>query len=227
VPDVYDDHPYGGDEKFVKNYLFTYDWSDKNNGKEINISVKVPLDLYNYYVNYKTHLFANDFSNIPTFVTADDPVVKDIANQIYQLYKSTGMNPVVMAQLLVDEIVYTDDINSGYDEYPKYPVETLVDGKGDCEDTSFLLSSLLKFSGTSIPFHTVIIEFSNHLGIAILVPNDVYEYYIQYGMTDHIWENPYLNNGKFIYVETTGKKWKVGDMPTDLIGEDYTIHTIK
>ena len=34
-------------------------------------------------------------------------------------------------------------------EYPLYPLETLVDGKGDCEDTTILYVSLLRAQGIS------------------------------------------------------------------------------
>jgi len=224
----------GSEKGLVKNYTFTYDWAginisrywnDKNQSEEINISIEVPQELYDQYVYQKTHIFANDFSNLSDFVTYNDEVIKNVANQIDQLYQNTGMNPVLIAQLLVDEIVYTDDINAGYNEYPKYPVETLVDGKGDCEDTSFLLSALLRASKLS--FQSALIEFENHIGIAIIVLNDTYNDYIDDGMVDYIKANTYLDDAKMLYVETTGQKWKVGTMPTSLIDQKQTIHLIE
>ena len=40
-----------------------------------------------------------------------------------------------------------DNITAGVGEYPRYPIETLVDQTGDCEDTSALLISLLESLG--------------------------------------------------------------------------------
>jgi hypothetical protein len=40
-----------------------------------------------------------------------------------------------------------DRENTGHEVYPKYPVETLVHGQGDCEDGSILLAALLNESG--------------------------------------------------------------------------------
>jgi hypothetical protein len=62
----------------------------------------------------------------------------------------------------VKEINYvTDQEGKGVPEYFKYPVETLKDGTGDCEDQAYLLASLLTGTGVqnvTVMFGTVEVE---------------------------------------------------------------------
>ena len=48
-------------------------------------------------------------------------------------------------------------------EYQKYPVETLVDGKGDCEDAAILMGGLLDALG----YDTVLLGYSDHMALGI------------------------------------------------------------
>ena len=51
----------------------------------------------------------------------------------------------------VQELPYRFDIEAtGYDDYPKTAIETLVEGEGDCEDTSILLASILRQMGFEV-----------------------------------------------------------------------------
>jgi hypothetical protein len=46
---------------------------------------------------------------------------------------------------------YTSDlVTEGYDEYPRYPIETLVDKGGDCEDTAILAASIIRGMGYGV-----------------------------------------------------------------------------
>lgn len=54
-------------------------------------------------------------------------------------------------------------------EYPKYPVETIVENCGDCEDKSILCASILSLKG----FNVSLVKFDNHM--MILVDNTLIE----------------------------------------------------
>jgi hypothetical protein len=57
----------------------------------------------------------------------------------------------------------TDEVSTGYDEYPRYPLETLIDNGGDCEDTSILLASIIDKMGYGV----VLIILPNHAGVGV------------------------------------------------------------
>ena len=81
-----------------------------------------------------------------------------------------------------------DPYNNGWD-YPKYPIETLIEQGGDCEDKATLLVVLLKTFG----FDAVLVSLPGHMAAAINCANC----------------NSYYNyNGKkYAFIETTVKGW--------------------
>jgi hypothetical protein len=87
-----------------------------------------------------------------------------------------------------------DPWNSGFD-YPKYPIETLVERGGDCEDKAALLVALLKTFG----FDAVLVRFPGHMAAALSSSN---------------YSGTYSYNGKiYSYIETTSKGWCIGCVP--------------
>jgi hypothetical protein len=60
-------------------------------------------------------------------------------------------------------------------EYPKYPAETLVDGKGDCEDSAILLAGLLDALG----YDTVLLLYPDHMALGIRM-DGFHPYYAKY-----------------------------------------------
>lgn len=60
-------------------------------------------------------------------------------------------------------------------EYPKYPAETLIDGKGDCEDSAILMAGLLDALG----YDTVLLEYRDHMALGIRM-DEFNPYYAKY-----------------------------------------------
>lgn len=58
------------------------------------------------------------------------------------------------------------------EEYWKYPLETLYDRAGDCEDTSILLAVLYKATG-----YAVFVLLPGHAVKAVVLPSDTVGYY--------------------------------------------------
>ncbi|QYZ79168.1 hypothetical protein E2N92_06835 [Methanofollis formosanus] len=81
-------------------------------------------------------------------------------------------------------------------EYPKYPVETLVDGKGDCEDSSILTAALLN----QMDYDVVLLHYSDHLAVGVQIQN-FDPYYVNY--TPKYYD---YRGKRYYYVETTGYK---------------------
>ena len=207
IPDNNDFYPNKKSEIITKNYSFNYILLGENNGKRIDIKVEVPKDLYLYYQN-QNHIFSANFNNITSFITYDDLVIKNIAHQIEQLNKSQNFNPIAVAYQLVSQIVYTSDKFSikGWDEYPKYPIETIIERSGDCEDTTFLMAALLKALNLGDPW---LVRFDDHIGLAAFVVDN------QDGQKD------------IFYIETTGNGIHIpGIMPEALVGKKYTLHAL-
>ncbi len=108
---------------------------------------------------------------------------------------------VELAVLFVQTIPYTKDIDStGLQEYPRYPIETLVEGTGDCEDHAILLAELLR----SMNYDAILLEYRDeHMAVGVADPGNTYGYH-------------YIFNGKsYYYVETTATGWEIGEAPDE------------
>jgi hypothetical protein len=97
-----------------------------------------------------------------------------------------------------------DDIGTGYDEYPKFPLETLYDQGGDCEDSSILLASLLRELG----YGTVLVMTEDHMGVGVKASEPANFTYM---------------NMDFYYIETTAPGWGIGELPEELNGVNISI----
>jgi len=76
----------------------------------------------------------------------DDPTLADMADELWERAggDSEGFSEYALG-FVQGAIVYREDPTGA--EWPLYPLETLVDGVGDCEDTAILYVSLLRARG--------------------------------------------------------------------------------
>jgi hypothetical protein len=131
----------GADEYIHRHYEWNYD------GASYRWDLNIPLALYQAYKDVS----GNDRLKMPlgAFVTVDDPYVKSIASAIRSYSIKSGFtlfDELSLTLAFVQSLPYTSDLaTSGYDEYPRFPLETLADNGGDCEDTSILYATLIKF----------------------------------------------------------------------------------
>lgn len=166
----------------------------------VNVYKQVPRNPYSYYSGY-TDYVAEPFDD--TYLGALAQVFLDTA----EANGFSGDDAVMLAVAFVQSLKYTpDDIGYGYD-YPKYPLETLYDQGGDCEDTSILLVSLIKEMG----YGCALIMFDDHMGVGILGGDAVEGSYFE------------LDGDKYFYVETTDYGWLLGEMPDELANEAASV----
>jgi hypothetical protein len=147
------------------------------------------------------------------YVTPEDPTIKRIAGEFLKYAKTreeAAQNIVDFAQ----QTVYNKDIESKGTEFVRYPLETLVENSGDCEDTAILAASLLK----AARFDVALIEFPDHMAVGIVGD-----------FTGSYYE---VDGKKYHYAETAGaewpgkrsRTWKIGEMPTE---RDATVYKVE
>ena len=183
-----------------------YEMVDSWSGNEFDFRIGVSLDYYNMYKNIFPHDIS-DRNNLRSFITIGDPTIDYIAGEFLKVDRDE--NCVLCLVLdFVQDIDYIDDFTTGYDEYPKYPLETLMDEGGDCEDTSFLMAAILE----KIGFDTVLINPPGHMAVG--VAGDFEGTYYNY------------NRKRYFYLETTGKYYGIGDLPEQYEGMSVNIYPI-
>lgn len=93
----------------------------------------------------------------------------------------------------------TDMDTTGQLEYPRYPIETLMEGCGDCEDTSILLAAILK----KLDYSVILLAYEKHMAVGVCCDESSFGSYYEY------------NGKKYFYVETTANGWRIGDVPPE------------
>jgi len=174
------------------------------NGAEWSWDIKIPQSLYDYYKGIPRP----PTQNYSVYVTHpwDDTVIGHLVSEVERFAQSEGFSDfekVEFTAAFVQSLPYTaDSVTTPYDEYPRYPLETLVDAGGDCEDTSILLASLLNAMGYGV----ILVAFPRHCAAGVLCGEGTRGAFFEYG------------GGKYFYVETTNTGWGIGDIPEEYQG---------
>lgn len=187
-----------------------FDWSFK--GIKWQWQIDVPLSVYKAAVSSPRPLEDNFGRNISG--PDEDIFLGDIARQLYLTAVENGYSYLERVQFtasFVQAFSYISDVEStGFANYARYPVETLMDLRGDCEDSSLLLAALLDRMGDDVVF----VAFPDHLGIGIAGDPQT---------SGTFW--PY-DGKEYFYLETTVSGWKIGESPQYLQGVEALIYPL-
>ena len=185
--------------------LLTYTWTYPYRGNEFSLSMDISYYDYNYYSSkprvYDYSVYATDEADV-SGMTALAETLKGMAidNGFTSDYDIAGF-----VSAFVQNIPYQDDREyKGVAEYPKYPIETLFEQGGDCEDSAALLAKLLNLLG----YGAALLVSDNHMAVGLQTSgrgNISYE-------------------GKdYYYIETTKPGWRIGEVPDDVIGLYFSL----
>jgi len=140
----------------------------------------------------------------------EDGIAQTLSSIVYdaatEAGASTGRARADYALDAVQAFPYiSDDVTDGYDNYNKYPAETLVEAGGDCEDSTILLASILVSEpyglGTALLYLPP--EKSEHIAVGVRGDSSVRGTYYTYDGID------------YFYTETTGQGWEIGELPSE------------
>ncbi len=178
-------------------------------------SAEVPISYLNYYQQKQRPIWKGKYEYYSLFVEKDDKAVQFVANGLKEtvedakrLYKWTEEQEVMFIVSFLQQMRYVPDSVFGTSDYEKFPVETMFDGYGDCEDKSILGASLLKAMGYDVVLLLLVAEDNSrsHMAIAANLPSVKNGTYYNY------------NGKKYFYIETTFAGWKIGEVPDSWIG---------
>ena len=185
-----------------------YEW--RFDREDWTVTFTIPRNEYYYYQNQdRTYDWAS-------YVTEDNDLMVDLAQDFRDLADEKGYDDYELVSFIlsfVQSMPYTvDSVTSGADEYPRFPVETLVDRGGDCEDTSFLFASILGSEPIDIDCVLFLLpaDYPEHMAVGV-AGEDISGSYV---MHDGI---------RYYYCETTGSGWEIGDVPSDYLDVEVEI----
>ena len=180
----------------------TFGLTWEHGGRTYTISIDILYsDVFGYtysdpYGNIRISLTDRDY--VANYHTVGDGTLREVM-EVLSAY-GQGMDRTEFARLIlsfVQNIPYvTDEESTGHREYWKYPLETLWDGGGDCEDSAILCDTLLMMAGYDVAF----ILFQDHAMSAVSVDVDghhVEQDGIEYVMceTTNVWEMGQTSSG--------------------------------
>lgn len=192
---------------------FSWDYA----GHHWNWNLSIPTALYETYKAVPLYQRTHDGpSGYGILTTTKDPYIQMLANKLNQTTTDLGYgayDQVSFALAFVQSLPYTsDNVTEGYNEYPRFPIETLVDGGGDCEDTSILFATITLIMG----YGTVYLNPTGHYAVGILGS----------GITGTSWEHPEGSNRTYYYCETTGDNFRIGQLPLEYFTASAYIYDI-
>jgi hypothetical protein len=186
-------------EYYTRSYQWTY------NGHSSTLTIQIPVSLYEYYRqqphdrNYaKYALSERDRKFLDRIITGFKRNADSRSDAAYDIVAFVQSLPY-----------FQDNISTGYDEYPRYPIETLVDNGGDCEDTAILTAALLK----EMNYDVVLIRLPTHMAVGVTCSGCSGRSYT-------------YNDKQYFYLETTGNNWKVGQIPSVYKNESASVYPI-
>ncbi|MBU0460907.1 MAG: hypothetical protein KJ771_08950 [Nanoarchaeota archaeon] len=188
IDDNEDKHPAGGGQT----QTITVYWTHQ--GLTYSTQFGIAEDKYWHYKSQERSSCCDDWTK---FVTPYDPTIQTIAQDVADVSISKGdSNKAQIAINFVESMIYEYDIEYiSQPEWPKYPIETIIDQRGDCEDTSFLMASILE----ALNYDTIILIYSDHAAIGVWCDSCYGTYYNYKGK-------------KYFFLETTGyaDNWEIG-----------------
>ena len=184
-----------------------FEWEGQDGISTLWVELQLDANMYSYYRGlgrYYTveeyYHYIDDENNRATVRGIVD-VLRKIADEHNY---DAGAVAREIAKFVQSCVTYRTDMEStGQEEYPKYPIETLYERQGDCEDTSILMAAMLREFGYEVGF----LHLPNHVAVALRTVDD-YEGGAYYQIGDK----------RYLYIESTNDGWNIGDIPDDYAG---------
>lgn len=160
------------------------------------------------YVEYRQRPRELNPCRFDTYLTPSLPEIQILAEKLLGLGKARGYQAYDQLCLTLafvqQSIRYAPD---GFSrdkqllEYPKYPIETLMEQKGDCEDQAILAASLLNCMG----YEVALLILPTHVALGIAGFNHLRGSYVIDPIT----------RTRYFYTEMTVRGWLPGEVPKE------------
>ncbi len=165
-------------------------------------TLKIPQ--VDWFSDYYQSLDRFDLIDYAAYVfdPCDDRYIEFLVDQILLLKDlKSDVEKINFVASFVQSIEYKNDDpqNESY-EYPRYPLETLHDKQGDCEDKAILTAALLQ----SLGYNVSLIRLPKHMAVGVHLNETIpsYSYYID----------------QYYFLETTTLHMSVGNVPPEYEG---------
>lgn len=134
--------------------------------------------------------------------------IREVAHQLYKIGMPYGTYQEV--DFILSFVQQAIQYQAEEAEYPRFPLETLVDGMGDCEDFSILGAAILKCMG----YEVGLVILPGHAALGVAGATGLPGTYVE------------KNGLRYYYCEMTADGWKIGEMPKEHEGKRVEIFPV-
>lgn len=172
-----------------------------------SIEAYLPIDVSDYYQKKSRPEHTFDAAYYKAFIQANDIGIQRLAAELKAIIDANEKwdyyDKIMFVVGMVQQMRYAKSTIAGFDLSTKYPMQTIISGRGDCEDTAILAATLL---------HQLEYE-------AKLVRLDIDGNVAHFGVAawgENVEGTSWMKGGKgFYYIETTTPNNKFGEMPVE------------
>ena len=189
-----------------------FEWTSYDGRSTCYMNLYIDKNVYAYYRSLDRYYQVSDYDKYMNDKYSQE-VVKALAKNLRDIQAKAGYSDYEMVLEAINFVqtcfAYQYDSDSrGEMEWPKYPLETVMDKGGDCEDTAMLLAAIIEEFG----YGAVLLDYPGHIAAGVSCTNEMPGTYYNY-------------NGKmYYYVETTGSGWKIGQVPDQYVGQPAEVY---
>ncbi|MCK4332475.1 MAG: hypothetical protein KAV40_02725 [Thermoplasmatales archaeon] len=187
------------EENIIANTSYTVSPSEnvselKYSWRNNNLVIPDVEFLYEYYSSLE-RLDSEDYAAY-VFDRYDDHYINLIAGILLSLTEaSKDVEIINFVASFVQHLKYAED--DSQQDYPRYPIESLKDSKGDCEDKAMLTASILDSMGYDVS----LLKLPDHVAVGVHLDESatIFDYYIE----------------EYYFLETTSTGWILGKIPPE------------
>jgi len=232
------EHGTGHDARIAEREIKDYQWDfiGENYHLELNTDApKVESKVINEYGEWYIYLnvtresyefyhelpggyrYAFNFTYLEYFLTTNDSAIRHLAYSLNYIATAQGFDNLTRLNFILSFVqkamTYYDDMKTtGFYDYYRFPLETLVYGGGDCEDLALLLATIAHIIGYDVVLFVLNITYNSntegHVAVGVHFDRINHSNYFSNYLRDY-----YIYGGKkYYYMETTASQYKYNGM---------------
>jgi predicted transglutaminase-like cysteine proteinase len=182
---------------------FQWKFQPKGSNKEIEQTIELAISrsLFEYYRRQPRY---NGQWNL--YAELEMPEVRELASEFQKLHARHKWNTFNQAynvlKFVQSCVPYSyDKDTTGHEDWARYPIETLMEGTGDCEDLAILCAAVIARLG----FQVVLLVYPKHVAFGVAGADNLKGDYILDPKTGF----------RYFYGEATANGWHLGEIPRE------------
>lgn len=193
------------DKEIIREYCWHFTPKGSNRTYSYAITLAIDLDRYRKYASEPR---VRNIEEYNIYAQTEMPEISQLPLEFLKIFADTKWSTYNKAfcvlKFVQNAVKYAHDIDTKQkEEWPRYPIETLAEGVGDCEDFAILCASIMVRLG----FDVVLLVYPEpcHMAFGVCGSPDM--------QGDYVFDEK--TGKKYYYGEATSDRWLLGEVPKE------------